>query len=121
MRWLHDAVCVIILFPRLILAGTHSEPASPKLLWLFLLVGGFSYALCAIHTPVLHFGHVLAEMNPEQSYKLPMLPLFALACGAAVAADLMYDQPVRRITAERLSERQRRRAVAPQDDAMPKE
>ena len=99
VRWLYDAVCVIILFPRLILAGTHSEPASPKLLWLFLLVGGFSYALCAIHTSVLYFGHVLAEMSPEQSYKPPMLPLFALACGAAVAADLMNDQPVRRIIA----------------------
>jgi hypothetical protein len=41
----------------------------------------------------------LAEMSPEQSYKPPMLPLFALACGAAVAADLMNDQPVRRIIA----------------------
>jgi peptidoglycan/LPS O-acetylase OafA/YrhL len=121
VRWLYDAVCVIILFPVLILAGTQSEPSSPKLLRLFLLAGGFSYALYAIHTPVLHFGHVLAEMNPEQSYKLLMLPFFALACGAAVAADLLYDRPVRRIIAERLSERRRRRIVSPQGDALPKE
>jgi peptidoglycan/LPS O-acetylase OafA/YrhL len=58
-------------------------------------VGGFSYALCAIHTPVLYFGHVLAEMGPEQSCKPPMLPLFALACGAAVAYAYAEDRLVR--------------------------
>jgi peptidoglycan/LPS O-acetylase OafA/YrhL len=121
VRWLYDTVCVIILFPLLILAGTQSEPSSPKLLRMFLLVGSFSYALYAIHTPVLHFGHVLAEMNPEQPYKLLMMPFFALACGAAVAADLLYDRPVRKMIAERLSERQRRRMKVSQGGAFPKD
>jgi peptidoglycan/LPS O-acetylase OafA/YrhL len=96
VRWLYDSVCVIVLFPLLILAGTQSEPLSPRLLRLFLLAGGASYALYAIHTPILHFGHVLGEMNPDLSYRLIMLPFLAVACAAAIAADLLYDRPVRK-------------------------
>lgn len=33
LRWLYDSVCVIVLFPLLILAGAQSEPLSPRLLW----------------------------------------------------------------------------------------
>jgi peptidoglycan/LPS O-acetylase OafA/YrhL len=121
VRWLCDTVFVIILFPLQILAGTQSEPSSPKLLRMFLLVGSFSYALYAIHTPVLRFGHLTAEMDPERSYKLLMLAFFALARGAAVAADLLYDRPVRKMISEHLSRRQWRRMVASQGSALPKE
>jgi len=119
VRWLRHTVFVIIPFPLMILAGTQSEPSSPKLLRMFLLVGSFSYALYAIHTPVLRFGHLTAEMDPEQSYW--MLPFFALARGAAVAADLLYDRPVRKMISEHLSRRQWRRMVASQGRALPKE
>jgi peptidoglycan/LPS O-acetylase OafA/YrhL len=120
VRWLYDTVFVIILFPLQILAGTQSEPSSPKLLRMFLLVGSFSYGLYAIHTPVLRFGHLTAEMDPERSYKLLMLAFFALARGAAVAADLLYDRPVRKMISERLSNRQWRRMVASKGGALPK-
>ena len=121
VRWLCDTVFVIIPFPLMVLAGTRSEPSSPKLLRMFLLVGSFSYALYAIHTPVLRFGRLTAEMDPEQSYWMLMLPFFALARGAAVAADLLYDRPVRKMISEHLSRRQWRRMVASQGSALPKE
>lgn len=120
VRWLYDSVCVIVLFPLLILAGTQSEPSSPRLLRLFLLAGGASYALYAIHTPILHFGHVLGEANPELSYRLLMLPFLTLACGAAIAADLLYDRPVRKAISARLVKARNTRAVTPAGDAMPK-
>jgi len=121
VRWLCDTVFVIIPFPLMVLAGTRSEPSSPKLLRMFLLVGSFSYALYAIHTPVLRFGRLTAEMDPEQSYWMLMLPFFALARGAAVAADLLHDRPVRKMISEHLSRRQWRRMVASQGSALPKE
>jgi len=121
VRWLYDVVCVIVLFPLLILAGTQSEPSSPKVLRSFLLAGSLSYALYAIHTPVLHFGHVLGDAHPELPYKLLMLPFFALACIAAFAADQLYDRPVRRAIAARLSEGRGRRVLTPRGDALPKE
>ena len=109
VRWLYDSVCVIVLFPLLILAGTQSEPSSPRLLRMFLLAGGASYALYAIHTPILHFGHALGELNPDMSYRLIMLPFLALACAAAIAADLLYDRPVRKVIAEMIDRRRARR------------
>ena len=121
VRWLYDSVCVIVLFPLLILSGTRSEPTSPRILRMFLLAGSASYALYAIHTPILHFGHVLGEMNPDLSYRLLMLPFLAFACGAAIAADLLYDRPVRRMIAARLPKRGTRNASLPRLDALPKE
>jgi len=128
VRWIYDCVCVIVLFPLLILAGTQSEPSSPRLLRLFLLAGGASYALYAIHTPILHFGHLLGDTNPELPYKLLMLPFLALACSAAIAADLLYDRPVRRSISARLAKRRieraatrSERAATRKDDALPKD
>jgi peptidoglycan/LPS O-acetylase OafA/YrhL len=109
VRWLYDSVCVIVLFPLLILAGTQSEPSSPRLLRMFLLAGGASYALYAIHTPILHFGHALGELNPDMSYRLIMLAFLALAYAAAIAADLLYDRPVRKAIADMIDRRRARR------------
>jgi peptidoglycan/LPS O-acetylase OafA/YrhL len=96
VRWIYDVICVVVLFPLLILCGAQSQPSSPRVMRAFVLAGGASYALYAIHTPIFHFGHMIAEANPELSYRMVMLPFLGLACIAAVAADLLYDQPVRR-------------------------
>lgn len=95
-KWIYEIVCVIILFPLMILLGAQSQTSSPRLARVFLLAGGASYALYAIHVPILAFGHLLAEANPELPYMMVMLPFLVVACIAAVAVDLLYDQPVRR-------------------------
>lgn len=95
-RWIYDSVCVIVLFPLLILCGAQSQPTSARVSRVFILAGGASYALYAIHTPIFHFGHVIAEANPDLSYRVLMLPFLVFACVAAVAADLLFDQPVRK-------------------------
>lgn len=117
VRWLYDSVCVIVMFPLLILAGTQSEPSSPRILRLFLLAGGASYALYAIHTPILHFGHVLGELYPDLSYRLIMLPFLAIACAAAIAADLFYCRPVRKAISAMTDRARMRRVLNSSSDA----
>lgn len=102
LRWIYDLVCVILLFPMLILLGAQSQPSSPRVIRIFVLGGGASYALYAIHTPIFHFGHLFAEANHDIPYRIVMLPFLVIACIAAVVADLFYDQPVRRWLSARL-------------------
>jgi len=96
LRWFYDAVCVILLFPVLILAGAQSQPRGGRMLALFGWMGGASYALYAIHAPLASISHFLAENNPEIPYRVWSIPFFLAAMGLAFALDRMFDVPFRR-------------------------
>lgn len=102
---IYDLVCVVVLFPLLILCGARSPATSPWTIRLFGIAGGASYALYAIHTPVLQLGQLFADAAPDLPYKVMILPFLLLACAAAVAADLLYDRPLRRWVSARLASR----------------
>jgi peptidoglycan/LPS O-acetylase OafA/YrhL len=96
MQWIYDAVCVLVLFPLLILAGTQSQPRGEKLITTFAWVGGASYALYAIHMPVTMLVEVTAEANELIPYRVWIVGFLLLTVAAAFAAYRFYDIPVRR-------------------------
>lgn len=112
IRWIYECLCVIVLFPLLILAGAQSQPSSSRVIGIFLMSGGASYALYAIHMPIFYVGRALAQTMPDVPFKVVMLPFLILACLLAVAADRFYDQPVRKALGAYLA-RRRKGSAAP--------
>jgi peptidoglycan/LPS O-acetylase OafA/YrhL len=101
VRWIYDSVCVLFLFPVLILAGTQSQPQSEKAITAFAWAGGASYALYALHMPLALLVPPLAEINEQIPYRVWSLGLLTLTVAAAFAAYLFYDIPVRRWLTDR--------------------
>jgi peptidoglycan/LPS O-acetylase OafA/YrhL len=105
-RWIYDAVCVLVLFPILILAGAVSQPRGDKLVAVFGRMGGASYALYAIHVPIVAVAQFLAETNPSIPYRVWSLPFMFAAIVLAFVLDRVFDVPFRRwLTARLLSRR----------------
>jgi peptidoglycan/LPS O-acetylase OafA/YrhL len=108
VRWLYDVVCVIVLFPMLILAGAQSQPTGKRLIKAFTWMGGASYALYATHAPLASIAEYFAETNPEIPYRVWTVPFFIVAMALAFAVDRLFDVPFRRwLTAKLLTRRAR--------------
>jgi len=96
IRWIYDSVCVLVIFPLLILAGTQSQPRDARLITLFVWIGGASYALYALHFPIVMIGEMVAEANEQIPFRLWSLAFLFLSVALAFAAYLFYDIPARR-------------------------
>ena len=85
-----DLLIVAILFPLIIAALATCRPS--RLDRCFAWLGGMSYALYALHAPILEVGAALQRRD----LPLPSWLWFAVAVAAAHVAYRYYDVPVRR-------------------------
>jgi len=98
-RIVFDVFCVLVMFPAIIAVSTSIEPDRFSRS-LFEYLGAASYALYAIHAPILElarravrmFGFAPATFAPWLGVAL-LLAIFAFA----LALNRLYDEPARRI------------------------
>ena len=93
----YDMACVFLLFPALLFAGSVFEPRSGARLFGFL--GVISFAIYALHSPLLPIGNTLlahVAPHPGAARTLAAAALVGVLVLFAWAADRLFDHPVRR-------------------------
>jgi peptidoglycan/LPS O-acetylase OafA/YrhL len=101
-----------LVFPLLILAGTQSQPRGARLITAFVWIGGASYALYALHFPMVMVGEVIAEANEQIPYRVWSLGFLVLTVALSFVAYRLYDIPVRRWLNDRFHQPQRSEVAA---------
>jgi peptidoglycan/LPS O-acetylase OafA/YrhL len=111
MRAVYDLVCVVLLFPVMVVIGAVA-PTRPRCSRLYGWLGRISYPIYIIHTPMLMIvagAGKAASIDPFANH-----PWFGIAMAIAVIAigDIgtrIFDEPVRRFLQRRMH---RSRAIA---------
>jgi peptidoglycan/LPS O-acetylase OafA/YrhL len=104
-RWAFDLGCVVALFPLFIWYAATTESGGSRQNALLTLLGQTSYALYAIHVPLL--GVVVGLLSvaghrPGWFSPLTGLMFLALALVCSLAADVWFDTPLRRFISQTL-------------------
>jgi len=108
IRWIYDSVCVIVLFPLLLLCGASVEPAAASMRTFCICAGGASYAIYALHRPFTPILNYAAQATPEVPFEVWSALFLLGVILLAVAADRLFDIPVRRWLADRRGAAHRR-------------
>jgi peptidoglycan/LPS O-acetylase OafA/YrhL len=104
-RWAFDLGCLVALFPLFIWYAATAEPGGPRQNAVLTLFGQTSYALYAIHVPLLGVLVGLLSVAGNRPGWFPALtgPMFlAVAIVCSLAADVWFDTPLRRLIAQML-------------------
>lgn len=112
-RWILDMASVFIIFPLLVVAGVIIDPPA-KLRPLCRYLGGISYAIYALHYPLIDLAQGAEKFLGLPGYALAA----ALIVGLLIAApwiDKCYDLPFRRYLARRKFQRDYGVAKTPLD------
>jgi len=98
VKWngLYEVLCVILLFPAIIIAGQHSN-AGRGMLGLCKASGRISYPLYITHFPILYvWMNYVANCHPTSrqllAYGLATIPVTLLVAWAAL---VFWDEPIR--------------------------
>jgi peptidoglycan/LPS O-acetylase OafA/YrhL len=93
-----NEVAALAGFPLLVILGASAEPKVGWLRWVFAKLGLASYAVYALHYPVLNFAMAVQEKLRLASPPLVLAVLFVPAIiGVALAADKFWDNPIRAV------------------------
>lgn len=93
-----DAVCVLLIFPLVILIGAGSKLVGEKSNKLCKLLGEISYPLYISHYPLVYIFLAYLDRNPEASADartLGAIAIYVADLAIAYAALKLYDEPVR--------------------------
>jgi peptidoglycan/LPS O-acetylase OafA/YrhL len=115
LRPAYDLTCVAFFFPLLMLAGAQSPPRG-KLAVIFGFTGGISYALYALHFPILEvvFAAFTKLTNGHVATVAPWAGMLSMASFLVVAwlADRYWDRPIRsRLTGQSRRPQQSDRSI----------
>lgn len=94
---LYEAACVVLLFPFIVLAGSHSD-AGRGMIGLCRMSGRISYPIYITHFPFLYvWMNYVANDKPPDGRMLGIgLALIPLLIGVAWLAYTFWDEPIRR-------------------------
>jgi peptidoglycan/LPS O-acetylase OafA/YrhL len=94
---LYEAACVVLLFPFIVLAGSHSE-AGRGMMGLCKASGRISYPIYITHFPFLYvWMNYVANGKPSQGQMAGIgLALVPFLIAIAWAAYIFWDEPIRR-------------------------
>jgi peptidoglycan/LPS O-acetylase OafA/YrhL len=101
---LYDALCVIVLFPVIVMIGAGEWSVSGRSIDIARFFGGMSYPLYVTHYPLIYIytGWVVDRHVPPLQGALVGALLLAAALALAYACLRLYDEPVRRWLGRRL-------------------
>jgi len=105
-----DAVCVLLIFPMVILIGAGSKLVGEKSNKLCKLLGDISYPLYISHYPLVYLFLAYLDRNPEATTDMRIvgpIAIFVLDLAIAYAALKLYDEPVRKWLKERFLKSER--------------
>ncbi|SFV09065.1 acyltransferase family protein [Pseudoduganella namucuonensis] len=96
-NWLYEAVCVIVVFPCILMAGAGADQGEDGRGWLARLAGELSYPVYIVHYP---FIYIFAHWNWSTHPSRPVLAAAGVGmyCGVtlfALALSRWYDRPLR--------------------------
>lgn len=97
LNGLYEAACVVLLFPFIVLAGSHSE-AGRGMMGLCKASGRISYPIYITHFPFLYvWMNYVANGKPSQERMAGIgLALIPFLLAVAWAAYTFWDEPIRR-------------------------
>lgn len=99
LNGVYNAVCILIIFPIIVLIGAGSQIHGTKGAALCTLLGEISYPLYITHYPLLYAHMAWAWSHPEAPVYLHAMVtagIFVLSIGLAYACLKLYDIPVRK-------------------------
>ena len=99
MNGIYNAICILILFPTVVLIGAGSQVKGTKGAAICSLLGEISYPLYITHFPLLYIHMAWAWSHPQAPVYLHIMVTagtFILAIAMAYACLKLYDLPVRK-------------------------
>jgi peptidoglycan/LPS O-acetylase OafA/YrhL len=98
MNGLYESICILLVFPLIVVLGAGGEIRDQKTLKICKLLGALSYPLYILHFPLIYIYWAWVKDN-----KIPMphglwvgLALLITAIAMAIVALKFYDEPVRK-------------------------
>lgn len=94
----YQALCILVLFPLLVLAGAGSKTTDPVSTKVCKWLGDISYPLYITHYPLVYMQMAWAASHPEAplwQHVLVSLGILVLAITLAWGLLKVYDEPVR--------------------------
>lgn len=109
MNGIFDAVCVIGVFPLLVLIGASGQSTSAKASKSYQLLGDLSYPLYAIHYPFMYLFYAWLWNNGYSFAETWYVGIFMVVGNIALAYECMkfYDEPIRKKLSKRFLRQQR--------------
>ena len=98
MNGVYEAICIIILFPMIVVMGAGSTITEKRSLELCKFLGEISYPLYITHYPLVYMQTAWVSLHPDASIGTNIcmnVATFILANGIAYACLKLYDIPVR--------------------------
>ena len=95
---IYEAVCILVLFPLIVVVGAGSSVLGSKSQKINRLLGEISYPLYITHYPLIYMQMAWAEHHADQpasTHVFVSVSIFILALFLAYAASRLYDLPVR--------------------------
>lgn len=95
---IYEAVCILVLFPLIVVVGAGSSVLGSKSQKINRLLGEISYPLYITHYPLIYMQIAWAEQHadlPASTHIFVSVCIFILSLFLAYAASRLYDMPVR--------------------------
>ena len=95
---MYELVCMLLLFPVVVLAGAGSSVTGKKSVALCRFLGAISYPLYITHYPLIYLQTAWARSHqdlPAGTHVFVAVSVLLLAVGIAYACLKLYDEPVR--------------------------
>lgn len=103
-----ELVCIMLIFPCILLMGASAQPKSKVSLWACKWLGDLSYPLYAVHYPVMYvfYAWLIRTRHYHLSEVLPQAILVVVICIVlSIIALKLYDEPLRQWLTRRFVKR----------------
>lgn len=98
LNGLYEAICIIVLFPIVVMMGAGSRVTGKKSFTVCKFLGDISYPLYITHFPFIYMQNAWAKSHPDLpigTHVMLAIGVFILVLGVAYASLKLYDEPVR--------------------------